>query len=122
MTSVSFDRLAQRIDYCVASGCFSQEFHMLHPRNRDQNSNAGGGAPIQEPGRRRVINPHQINTEFLHQMQIALKLLRRTEIVALRVRSKWPVSYSFDEKFFLPVEEEFGDGADTRICSHWALT
>ena len=90
---------------------------MLRPRNRDQDPNAGSGAAIQKPARRRVIDPHQINSQLRHQVQIPLELLPGTEIVTFRIRTKWPVGDAFDEKFALALKEEFGHGADARRLS-----
>jgi hypothetical protein len=85
---------------------------MFRPGQRDQNAHFRGRAAIQEPERRDVIDPDDIQSCFPHLHKIALDLIARAEVMPFRVRFERPVGDALHEEFSIAFEEKFRDRAN----------
>src|SRR5207237_5694136 len=83
-----------------------KKLNVLGPRQRNQDSNASGGALIQKPTRRRMINPHDVDADFAHLRKIALHLFLRAQIMTFRVRFEGTVSDALQKEFAVAFEKE----------------
>ena len=59
-----------------------EEEDALVPRNRDHDAEAEFLREIEEPARRRVVNPEHVHAEFAHQAEIERDPLRRGQVRA----------------------------------------
>ena len=78
---------------------------MFFPRERHQNAHPRGSATIEEPARRRMINPHNVHAGLAHQRQIGIQLFWPADIIPIRIRFERTVRDPFDEKLPVSVEE-----------------
>ena len=90
----------------------AQELDMFRPGQRDENAHSRRRATIQEPERRDVIDPDDVQSDFAHLREIALHLIARAEVMPFRVRFERPVGDALDEKFSVAFEEKFRDRAN----------
>ena len=95
-----------------------KKLNVLRPRQRDQHAHSGGGAAIEKPARRRVINAHEVDPDLAHQRKIDIYLFGAPEIISLRVRLERTVGDALDKKLPVAFEKEFRDGANARFCGH----
>src|SRR5204862_3712469 len=100
-------------------GSFTEELDVFFPRKSHQNAHPRGSATIEEPARRRMINPHNVQARLTHQCQIGIHPFRPADIVSVRIRFKRTVRDPFYEKLLLAFEKELrlGDNSgDCRLC------
>ncbi len=90
----------------------AQELDMFRPGQRDENAHARRRATIQEPERRDVIDPDDVQSRFPHLREVALHLCGRAEVMPFRVRSEGPVGYALNEEFLVAFEKKFCDRAN----------
>src|SRR5262249_9491225 len=76
------------------------------------------GATVEKPARRRMINPQNVQTGLAHQRQIDVYLLRRPEIIPIRVRLERPVRDALNEEFLFAFEKELRPGSNPGVCLH----
>ena len=89
---------------------------MFFPRQRHQNAHPRTSATIEEPTRRRMINPHNVHASLAHQRQIGIDLFRPADIISILIRFERAVRDTFDEKLAVPVEKKLRSGTDSRVC------
>src|SRR4029453_6061624 len=102
-------------------GSFTEKFDVLFPGKRHQNAHLRGKATIEEPARRGMINPDNVQTCFAHQRQIGIHLFTSTAKISTRIRFERTVCEGFDEKLFVSVEKELRLGSDSRVCGRCHL-
>ena len=110
--------------YCVpdcfgnllANRSFAQELDMFFPGKRHQYAHPCASASVEKPGRRCVINSHNIQADLAHEGKIDIHLLRPSEIVPLGVRLEGTVCDTFDEKLFVTFQKEFRRRANSLVC------
>src|SRR5437763_1686537 len=71
---------------------------------------------MEEPARRRMINPHNVQARLTHQRQIGIHPFRAADVVSLRIRFKRTVRDPFDEKLLLAFEKELRLGENPGGC------
>ena len=97
-------------------GSFTEELDVFFPWERHQNAHPRGSATIEEPARRRMINPHNVQARLAHQRQIGIHLFRPADIISIRIRFERTVRDAFNEKLLVSVEKELRRGSDSRVC------
>ena len=98
-------------------GSFTEELDVFFPGKRHQNAHPRGSATIEEPARRRMINPHDVQTRIAHQRQIGIHLFRPADIISIRIRFERTVRDAFDEKLLVAFEKKLRLGTDSRGLS-----
>ena len=74
MTGVRFDRRSARFGRFRGAPFFLVEkLHVLRPRQSDQDAHTRGGALIEKPARRHMIDAHDVDADFAHLREIALQ-------------------------------------------------
>src|SRR5436190_3937269 len=111
MTAIHRDLRSNHLDD-LAARLAAQKLDMFGPGQRNEDTHSCGGAAIQKPNRRDVINPDDVEPCFPHLREIALHLGARAEVMAFRVRLERPVGNALDEKFPVVFEEKFRDRAN----------
>src|SRR4029077_3436066 len=91
MPDVRANRAPQRIDNGIPGGSLSEKLDVFRPRNSDQDTHVRVCAPIQEPARWRVIDPQKVDSKFTHQLEVALELRWRPQIMPFGIRPERPV-------------------------------
>ena len=97
-------------------GSFTEKLDVFFPGKRHQNAHPRGSATIEEPARRRMINPHNVHTRLAHQRQIGIQLFWPADIISIRIRFERTVRDPFDEKLLVSVEEKLRSGSDSGVC------
>src|SRR6266576_578641 len=118
MPSVGLDGSAHVFGDLFAGGSFTEKLDVFFPGKRHQNAHPRGSATIEEPARRRMINPHNVHASLAHQRQIGIQLFRPADIISIRVRFERTVRDPFAEKLPVSVEEKLRSGPDSRVCLH----
>ncbi len=95
---------------------FTQELDMFFPRKRHQHAHPRGSTTIKKPARRRMINPHNVQTDLAHESKIAIDLLRSSEVISFRVRLERTIGNAFDKELFVSFKKEFRHRANSRVC------
>src|SRR6266704_1664595 len=72
--------------------------------------------PTRKPARRRMVNPHNIQTGLAHESKIAIDLLRSSEVISFCVRLERTVGNAFDKELFVSFKKEFRHRANSRVC------
>src|SRR6266576_4918231 len=118
MPGVGFNGSAHVFGDLFTCGSFPEKLDVFFPRQRYQNTHPRGSATIEEPARRRMINPHNVHASLAHQRQIGIQLFPPADIISIRVRFERTVRDPFDEKLPVSVEEKLRSGSDSRVCLH----
>src|SRR5262245_13841961 len=115
MTGVRFDGSADIFRNLFTCGSFTEELDVFFPRERHQHAHPSGSATIEEPARRRMINPHNVHARLAHQRQIGIHLLWPADVISIRVRFERTVGNPFDEKLPIAVEKKLRNGSDSGV-------
>src|SRR4029077_18434453 len=118
MAGVPLDGSADLFGDLFTCRSLTEKLDVLFPRECHQNAHPRGSATIEEPARRRMINPHHIHPGLAHQRQIGIHLLRLAESISTCIRFERTVRDTFDEKLHVSVEKELCPRADSRVCRH----
>src|SRR5579864_5139669 len=113
ISAVPFHRRPHHPRYLVPDFSVAQKFDVLFPRQGDEHTHSEGGALFEEPLRRWMINPDNVQSDFTHQSKIRIRLFRAAEIISIRVRFERPVGHAFDEEFAVAFEKEFRGRANS---------
>src|SRR6266550_130442 len=111
-----FNRSAYIFSDLFTCGSFTKKLDVFFPRERHQNAHPCGSAMIEEPPRRRMINPHNVQARLTHQCQIGIHPFRPADIVSVRIWFKRTVRDPFDEKLLLAFEKELRLGQNPVGC------
>ncbi len=85
-----------------------EEEDPLVPRNRDHDAEAIFLGEIEEPARRRVVDPEHVDAEFAHQAEIDRDFLRRGQIDPAFGRGpERAVGHALEIKLVLSLKEKF---------------
>src|SRR5580765_374297 len=95
---------------------FAQELDMLFPGKRHQHAHPGGSTAIKKPARRRMVNPHNVQTGLAHESKIAIDLLRSSEVISFCVRLERTVGNAFHKELLVSVKKEFRHRANSGVC------
>ena len=106
------DRRSHGIDHSVARTFLAQEFNVFRPWERDQDAHPGGGAAIEKPERRRVINAQDVQSDLAHLREIPIQLFWSAKIVPCRIRFERAIGHALNEKLVRSFKEEFRDSAN----------
>src|SRR6516162_8752743 len=122
MPGVRLHGAANGFSNLLARRPFTQELDMFFPRKRHQHSHPGSGTTIEKPARRRMVNPHYIQTGLAHESEIGINLLRSSEVISFCVRLERTVGNAFDKELFVSVKKEFRHRTDSRVAAHSGIS
>ena len=94
-------------------GAFTQKLDVFFPGKRHQHAHLGSSTTIKKPARRRMVNSHNIKTGLPHENEIAINLLRSSEVISFCVGLERTVGHAFNKKLFVSFKKEFRHRANS---------
>ena len=111
-------RNADRFGNLFADGSFAQKLYVFCPGKSHKDAYSGNGTTIKKPARRRMVNPHNIETNLAHERKIDVHLLSSSQVIFFGVRLEGSIRDSLHKKLSVTLKKEFRDWANSRVCAH----
>jgi len=111
-------RNADRFGNLLADGSFAQKLYVFCPGKSHKDAYSGNSTTIKKPAWRRMVNPHNIETNLAHECKIDVHLLRSSEVIFFGVRLEGSIRDSLHKKLSVTLKKEFRDWANSRVCAH----
>src|SRR2546430_15192848 len=107
-------RNADRFANLFANGSFAQKLYVFCPGKSHKDAYSGNGTTIKKPARRRMVNPHNIDTNLVHKRKIEVYLLMSSEVVFFGGRLEKSQPDSLHKKLLDHRKKEYRVGANLR--------
>ena len=63
-----------------------------------------------------MVNPHNVKTGLTHENEIAINLLRSSEVISFCVGFERTVGNAFEKELFVALKKEFRHRANSQVC------